>query len=249
MIIAALPAYDEAEALPRLLQRMRETQPQLSEPLHVVVVDDGSTDGTAAAAESCNSTEMRVEVIRHDRNRGLHGALDTGFREALARAADTDWILTMDADDTHPPNLLPAMLAKGNAGADVIIASRFQPGAEMFGLTADRQLFSQVVRWIFKLTWPMKNVRDYTCGYRLYRAGVLRRAYQLYGDAFVNEPSFACMPDVLWKINRLRPAFAEVPLSLHYDRKPGESKMNVGRTIRRTLALIAKRRLGRDPLG
>jgi dolichol-phosphate mannosyltransferase len=52
------------------------------------------------------------------------------------------------------------------------------------------------------------------------------------------------MPDVLWKVSRLSPVFAEVPLSLHYDRKPGESKMNVGRTIRRTLALIAKRRIG-----
>ena len=99
MIIAALPAYNEAEALPRLLQRMREAQRDLPESLRVVVVDDGSKDETAAVAERCDSADMRVEVVRHDRNRGLHGALDTGFRAALERAQPGDWILTMDADE------------------------------------------------------------------------------------------------------------------------------------------------------
>jgi dolichol-phosphate mannosyltransferase len=242
MIIAALPAYNEAEALPRLLQRMKDTQPQLlPERLRVVVVDDGSKDDTAAAAARCDSAAMQVEVVRHDRNRGLHGALDTGFRAALERAQPDDWIVTMDADDTHPPDLIVAMLAKAKAeNATIVIASRFQPGAEWLGLTWDRVVFSKSVSWMFRIAWPMRNVRDYTCGYRLYRAGLLKEAYLKWGDAFVNEPSFACMPDVLWKVSRLSPRFAEVPMSLHYDRKPGESKMNVGRTIRRTLGLIAR---------
>lgn len=244
MIVVALPAYNEAEALPRLLERMRGTAAELDQPLRVVVVDDGSADDTAAAAERESRAAMPVEVVRHDRNRGLHGALDTGFQAALARTGAGDWVLTMDADDTHPPNLISAMLEKGRAGADVVIASRFQPGAQWFGLSWDRLLFSKGVSWLFRIWWPMPNVRDYTCGYRLYRADLLRRAYETYGDDFVSEPSFACMPDVLWKVSRLRPVFAEVPLSLHYDRKPGASKMNVGRTIRRTLALIVKRRLG-----
>lgn len=244
MIVVALPAYNEAEALPRLLERMRDSAVDLSEPLQVVVVDDGSSDDTAGASERENSAAMRVEVVRHERNRGLHGALDTGFRAAVSRTGAGDWILTMDADDTHPPNLIAAMLEQGRAGADVVIASRFQPGAQWFGLSWDRLLFSKSVSWLFRICWPMRNVRDYTCGYRLYRADLLRRAYDTFGDDFVSEPSFACMPDVLWKVSRLKPVFAEVPLSLHYDRKPGASKMDVGRTIRRTLALIVKRRLG-----
>ena len=243
MIVCVLPAYNEAEALPRLLQRMRACLPDLDEPLQQIVIDDGSTDGTGTAAEQMSSGEMPVIVVRHERNRGLHGALDTGFRSALARVSDHDWIVTMDADDTHPPDLIASMLAQGRAGADVVIASRFQPGAEWHGLTWERVLFSYGVSWMFRLAWPMRHVRDYTCGYRLYRASILRRAYEKFGDAFVNEPSFACMPDVLWKISRLRPSFAEVPLPLHYDRKPGKSKMDVARTIRRTLGLIVKRRV------
>lgn len=245
MIVVALPAYNEAEALPRLIDRMRETAAALDEPMRVVVVDDGSADGTAAAAAAASSDRLPVEVVPHARNMGLHAALDTGFRAALERCADTDWIVTMDSDDTHPPSLIAGMLAKARAGAGVVIASRFQPGAEWFGLSWDRVLFSRGVSAMFRIAWPMRNVRDYTCGYRLYRAGLLRQAYAHYGARFVDEPSFACMPDVLWKVSRLKPVFAEVPLSLHYDRKPGASKMNVARTIRRTLALIVKRRVGR----
>ena len=245
MIFVALPAYNEAEALPRLLQRLRDALPQLPEPISVVVVDDGSSDGTADAARRQDTPAMPVHVVVHEQNRGLHGALDTGFREALKRASAADWILTMDADDTHPPNLIAPMLARAKAaGATVVIASRFQPGAEWFGLSWDRVLFSKTVSWMFRIAWPMRHVRDYTCGYRLYSAALLHDAYRKWGDGFVNEPSFACMPDVLWKVSRLSPVFAEVPLSLHYDRKPGASKMNVARTIRRTLVLIAKRRIG-----
>jgi dolichol-phosphate mannosyltransferase len=186
MIIAALPAYNEAEALPHLLQRMRESQSSLPESIRVVVVDDGSKDETAAVAERCDSAEMRVEVVRHDRNRGLHGALDTGFRAALERAQPDDWILTMDADDTHPPSLIATMLAKAKSeGATVVIASRFQPGAEWFGLSWDRLLFSKTVSWIFRLAWPMRGVRDHLRLPHLSRAGLLKAAYQRWGDGFV----------------------------------------------------------------
>jgi dolichol-phosphate mannosyltransferase len=243
MIVVVLPAYNEAAALPRLLQRMQETTARLNQPLAVVVVDDGSTDGTAEAARRWTGA-MRVDLVQHARNRGLHAALDSGFRAALAIAGDGDWILTMDADDTHPPDLIPKMLARAEQGAEVVIASRFQSGAEWHGLKWDRVLFSYGVSWMFRAAWPLRHVRDYTCGYRLYRASLVRRAYDLFGSGFVNEPSFACMPDVLWKVSRLKPKFAEVPLSLHYDRKPGASKMNVSRTIKRTLVLIAKRRFG-----
>ena len=156
---------------------------------------------------------------------------------------EDDWVVTMDADDTHPPRLIRDMVAAGQ-GAEIVIASRFQPGAVWHGRTWDRILFSYGVSWLFRAMWPMPSVRDYTCGYRAYRAGLLQRAWKHWGDALVSEPSFACMPDLLWKLSRLQPAIREVPLELHYDRKPGPSKMQVARTIRRTLVLLFKRRLG-----
>lgn len=244
MIVVVLPAYNEAVALPRLLGRIHEVAKKLPDPVRVIVVDDGSHDGTGEAASRMGTDEVPVRVIWHERNRGLHGALDTGLRAALEGTGPDDWIITMDADDTHPPDLIAQMVAAGGSGASVVIASRFRPGAEWHGLTWDRVLFSHGVSWLFRLLWPMRGVRDYTCGYRAYRADLLHRALARWGDAFINEPSFACMPDVLWKVSRLRSVIREVPLALHYDRKPGPSKMDVSRTVRRTLALIVRRRLG-----
>ena len=245
MILVVLPAYNEAEAMPKLLARLRDVARASVEPIQCLVIDDGSRDNTVAAAEQESGSLLPVSVVRHQQNRGLHGALDTGFREATARTAPDDWVITMDADDTHPPALIPLLIAAAREHrAQVAIASRFQPGAEWFGLSWDRVIFSYTVSWMFRIAWPMRGVRDYTCGYRAYRAQLLVDAYGKWGNAFVNEPSFACMPDVLWKVSRLQPRFAEVPLSLHYDRKPGPSKMQVYRTIRRSLALLIRRRLG-----
>jgi len=88
-------------------------------------------------------------------------------------------------------------------------------------------------------------VRDFTSGYRAYRAGVVRQAFETYGGEFVAESGFSCMVDILLKLRRLGAIITEVPLVLRYDMKYGVSKMLVIRTIRDTLALLASRRLGR----
>jgi dolichol-phosphate mannosyltransferase len=242
-IVVVLPAYNESIALPRLLDRLKPVVSSLPQPLHVIIVDDGSSDGTAEAAERAKG-DLSLQVVRHAINRGLHAAIDTGFRAALDIGERARWIVTMDADDTHPPSLIPRMIEVGERGASIVIASRFESGAEWHGLTWNRLVFSHGVSRLFRLLWPMRGVRDYTSGYRAYRAELLRHAYAQLGARFINETSFACMPDILWKLNRLGFVATEVPLPLHYDRKPGPSKMNVARTIRRTLTLIVRRRLG-----
>jgi len=89
-------------------------------------------------------------------------------------------------------------------------------------------------------------VRDFTCGYRAYRAALLARARERYGERFIAAAGFQVQCDVLLKLRALspRPRFAEVPFVLRYDRKPGASKMRVARTALATLLLLAKRRVG-----
>jgi len=84
LILVVLPAYNEAEALPRLIDRLRAVRPQMTDTLCVLVADDGSSDDTATVAEHASTSELPVVVERRARNGGLHAALDTGLRAAVA---------------------------------------------------------------------------------------------------------------------------------------------------------------------
>ena len=133
-------------------------------------------------------------------------------------------------------------------GHEVVIASRYRPGARMVGVPQSRQLFSLGMRWLFRILFPITGVRDYSSGFRAYRAGLLLEAFSRWGDRFISESGFACMVEILLKLGRLGAIMCEVPLILRYDRKPGISKMNVSKTIRQTLVLALRAKI-EDGLG
>jgi dolichol-phosphate mannosyltransferase len=243
-----LPAYDEEENLPALLRDVAAVSDRM--PLRVVVVDDGSRDGTAAAATSVPGVD--VVLLRHGRNRGLGAAMRTGIEHVLAHGtvsadpAEDDLLATMDADHTHPVELLPGMVARARAGADLVIASRYQPGAEIHGLGPFRRSVSRVASVVMQALFP--GARDYTCGYRVYRLSLLAWGKRRWGPALLNQPGFSVMVDLLLKLRRGARRIEEVPLVLRYDRKRGVSKMKVARTAWVTLRLLARRFRG-DPTG
>jgi len=151
----------------------------------------------------------------------------------------------MDADNTHTPGLIGSMVRLIEEGSDVVIASRYQPGAQVWGVPFHRRRLSDGARLLFRLVFPIRGVRDYTCGYRAYRASLLKRAFDTLGDQFVSEQGFQCMVDILLKLRRMNAVFREVPMILRYDLKGGVSKMRVGRTIFRTLGLMLRRRFAK----
>ena len=242
-VFMALPAFNEEEALPELLERIGEAFADSNLPYEVVIVDDGSSDDTAKIASQM-SFQMPVHLVQHEVNQGLGVTLRDGLREAVDRAGERDIIITMDADNTHPPGLIDRMVRMIHEGCDVVIASRFQPGARVVGVPFERHLLSVAARFLFTLLFPTRGVRDYTSGYRAYRASVIRAAFAEYGDGFVGETGFSCMADVLLKLRKQGALFGEAPLRLRYDQKGGESKMRVFRTIWLTLKLLGRHRLG-----
>lgn len=242
-----VPAYNEAENLGPLLTDLAAVHRAWGPgrpTLHVVVVDDGSRDATAEVA--ARPYGLDVTVLRHGGNRGLGAAMRTGIEHVLAHAAPDDLAATMDADHTHPPELLPRMWAEALAGADLVIASRFQPGAEVHGLVWYRRWISQGASWVLRLMFP--GARDYTCGYRMYRVRLLAWGAERYGPWFLNQRGFSVMVDLLLKLRRRARRIAEVPLVLRYDRKRGVSKMRLLSTMVTTLRLLGRRFVG-DPRG
>jgi len=127
-------------------------------------------------------------------------------------------------------------------GSDIVIASRYRRGSRVVGLSKFRHLMSIGARLLFQVTFPMKGVRDYTCGFRAYRASLLKRAFARYGKSLAQERGFAAMAEILLRLNSMRPAFSEVPMVLRYDFKSGDSKMRVGATVMKTLRMMRRLR-------
>src|SRR5262249_45187187 len=103
---------------------------------------------------------------------------------------------------------------------------------------------SKGASWLFQFFFPIHGVRDYTCGYRAYRAGAMKQLIDRHGKEFISERGFSCMVDILLRLRESDLVFTEVPMVLRYDLKPGLSKMKVAQTIFDTLKLLMKRRFG-----
>ena len=239
-VYVILPVYNEAERIETLLDRIDESLDQAAMAYHVVLIDDASHDGTSEIVSRCTQ-HFPILVCRHDVNLGLGAAIRDGLVEAARIASDRDILVTMDADDTHAPGVILRMSRMILEGYDVVIASRYRPGSRTVGVPLSRRLLSRVGAWIFRTLFPIRGVRDYTCGYRAYRAVVIQDALRDYGNSFLNQDGFQCMVDILLKLRRRDLIFGEVPFILRYDIKEGGTKMNVRRTILQTLLLILRR--------
>jgi len=243
-VIVVLPAYNESSGIASLIQNIQNALSEAHLAHRVLVVDDGSTDESPRILTGLTRSVSKLQVVRHEVNQGLGAAIRDGLHIAAEAAEDDDIIVTMDADETHAPALILRMVASLREGYDVVIASRYQPGSRVVGLPAWRELLSTGASTIFRAVFPIRGVRDYTCGYRGYRASILKGAIAQYGASFVDQEGFACMVDILLKIRGSGAVFGEVPMVLRYDRKHGASKMHVGKTIVSTLKLLVRRRLG-----
>jgi len=240
-LYVVLPAYNEAENLGELLERIHQTFEEDPIPYEVIVVDDGSRDNTRTVAERY-SKWMPVTVHAHEVNQGLGATIRDGLLAAIEKCGDDDIIIAMDADNTHPPGLMTSLIRQIKEGNDVVVASRFRPGACVRGVPLSRRWLSIAASLVFRLTFRIPGIRDYTCGYRAYRGAALKRGLQVHGNAFFSQNGFESMVDILLRLRNLDLVFGEAPLVLRYDFKRGESKMNVLRTVGRSLTLVLKRK-------
>lgn len=212
-VLVVVPTYDERENLPRLLERLHAAVPTAE----VLVVDDNSPDGTGALADELAGQDDRVHVLHRAGKEGLGAAYLAGFAWALARGYDA--IVEMDADGSHAPEQLPALL-EALAHADLVLGSRWVPGGAVVDWPRRRELLSRggnaYTRAMLRLP-----VRDATGGFRVYRRRVLE---QLHLED-VSSQGYCFQVDLVRRAYRAGFTVAEVPIRF-VERVAGASKMN-----------------------
>jgi dolichol-phosphate mannosyltransferase len=234
-ITVMLPAYNEERDLPGLLNRIQHALHGWAD-YRILIVDDGSHDRTAQIVRD-TMIKMPSELIQHPKNMGLGAAMRTGLKAA---AQESDIVITLDADNSQDPELIRTMVERLEEGFDVVIASRFQPGAQEIGVPPFRIFLSHLSSAGIRLLVRYPGVRDYTCGFRAYRGETLRNLIDTFGDNFIRENGFSCMFELLLNMRAMRARVSEVPLVLRYDLKEGASKMRILRTMWRYIVTLIR---------
>lgn len=226
MIVILLPAYCEEESLPPLLPKIKATMEKMALPYKVIVCNDGSSDRTAEILLEYGD-QLPLEVLTHQINRGLGETSRDLFERAAEICEPTDVIVRLDCDDTHEPEFIPTMIAKLDEGFDVVIASRFEPGGGQEGVNAYRAFISRCANLFMKFFFPIEGLKEYSCGFRAYRAGKIKEAIGFFGNNFIQLKGlgFTGTLEKLVKLKLLGARFAEVPFVLRYDQKVSPSKM------------------------
>lgn len=226
MIIILLPAYNEEESLPKLMPKIKGTMEKFGEPYQVVVCNDGSKDKTQMLLEEY-SINMPLEIIEHRINRGLGESIRDLFERAAQLTSESDIIIRLDCDDTHEPEFIPNLIAKVREGYDIVIASRFAVGGGQMGVNGYRAFISNAANLFMKIFFPIKGLREYSCGFRAFNASKIKEAINFYGNDFVSLKGlgFTCTLEKLVKLKMIGCRFGEVPFLLRYDQKISNSKM------------------------
>jgi dolichol-phosphate mannosyltransferase len=237
MLYIFLAAYNEGKNLPAVFEDIKKQGWKFD--YSILLVNDGSSDNTSQIA-SGYSKQMPLTIISHERNMGLGKALQTGFTRLNQAMVPGDLVVTLDADNSHPIEVINSMLGKIEDGADIVIASRYCVGGGQKGLSLIRRALSFGASIFSKLLWPIKNVKDYSCGFRMYRGSLVKSLFDKFGNKFIEETGFSATLEVLLKASLITDKITEVPLTLRYDKKLGASKMKIFKTIHRYFALIFK---------
>lgn len=229
--IVVLPTYNERENIAPFLHALRET----SDAIEVLVVDDGSPDGTAELARTLGEQLGGIRVLERASKDGLGSAYRAGFAQVLAEGYDV--VVSMDADLSHDPAVIPEMLRLLEDGADAVIGSRYVTGGGTTDWPIRRQLLS---KWGNVYTRRVLGLptRDCTSGFRAYRASALAAI----DPGTTGAEGYAFLTELVRRLARQGYRVVETPI-IFRDRTLGKSKMS-GRIIAESMLLVTRWGLG-----
>lgn len=227
-----VPTYNERENIERLIASALAQDARLE----ILVVDDGSPDGTGDIVERIGQGNARVHLLRRPRKMGLGTAYIAGFRWALAR--DYGYVFEMDADFSHDPADLARLVATAEGGADLVLGSRYVAGGSVTDWGAVRRLVSRGGSWYARIVLGLR-ARDLTGGFKCFRREVLE-AIDL---PTVRSKGYAFQVELTHRAVRAGFAVVEIPIVFR-DRRLGRSKMS-WRIAGEAALLVPRLRAGR----
>ena len=213
-VLVVIPTYNECENIDRVLRRVRGALPDAT----VLVVDDGSPDGTGDIAEKVGAEIGNIEILRRAEKSGLGSAYRAGFRWGLDRGFDV--CVEMDADLSHDPDALPDLVAPLGKGFELVIGSRYVPGGSIPNWAWHRRLLSRGGN-VYASTLLGLGVTDSTAGFRAYSASVLNRI--ALDD--IRAEGYGFQIEMTYQAKRAGAPIVEIPIRF-IDRTEGESKMS-----------------------
>jgi dolichol-phosphate mannosyltransferase len=224
--LIVLPTYNEAENIVEVLERIAEAVPAAD----VLVVDDGSPDGTADIAERWGEQNGgHVTLLRRGAKAGLGSAYRAGFAYGIAHGYDS--LIEMDSDLQHDPAALPSLISAVEAGADLAIGSRYVPGGHIPDWPKHREWLSRGGNRYAAVVLRLQ-VRDATAGFRCYRAPTLARI----DLERITADGYGFQIEMAYNVARLGGRIVEVPITFN-DRERGTSKMS-SRIVVEALLLV-----------
>jgi len=230
--LVVIPTYNEAENIERMLHRIHDCLPEAG----VLVVDDGSPDGTADLVEAASASLPDVHLLRRSAKSGLGSAYRAGFAWGLERGYDV--FVEIDADFSHDPAALPEVIAPLGEGFDVSIGSRYIEGGSIPNWAWHRHLLSRGGNAYASMVLGL-GVADATAGYRAYSARILRKL----NLEQIRAEGYGFQIEMTYRSKQHGGRITEVPIKF-VDREAGESKMS-SKIVVEALALVTWWGLGR----
>lgn len=212
--LISLATYNERENIAIITKEIFDGVPDAD----VLVIDDNSPDGTGDWVAEQMVAEPRLKLLRRSGKLGLGTATIAAMRYAMENGYE--YLLNLDADLSHPPRYIPAILAKADEGVDVVIGSRYVSGGRIEGWSFYRQVMSRLVNGYAKLLLGLKT-RDNSGSFRCYRVSALRK---INLDRIVS-PGYSYLEEILFRLKQANVTFAEVPITFE-ERRFGKSKIN-----------------------
>ncbi|MDQ3255805.1 MAG: glycosyltransferase family 2 protein [Acidobacteriota bacterium] len=242
-LFIVVPVLNEAPNLKRLMASFRQLVAEFGEQhrLQFILVNDGSTDGTETVAGQL-ADGLDLVILSHPTNMGPGYAFGTAFEYMAPRLRATDWVVTMEGDNTSRHELLRQMLIRTQEGYEVVLASPYMYGGGIVQTTAWRIFLSHIANTFIKEFLGIHGILTMSSFYRLHRGEVITKLQMLYGPRIIERQGFESMIEMLLKMLYLQTKISEVPMLLDTSRRIGKSKMKILRTVVGYLGLWKSKR-------